>query len=53
MKALSLLNQLLKDKQVVVPMSLMCTFLRVCEAAGVVCYGGAFSEDFNSQLFYL
>lgn len=47
-----LVSQLVSRKQVLVPMAWVCIFVSVCDAAGVVCYGGAFTNDMEYQFFY-
>lgn len=52
MGAIEKVKELENNKQTFVGFDMVCQFLRVCEAVGVVACGGAFANDMSGQWFY-
>jgi len=50
---LALVSELQSKKIVCVPMTSVCAFVLLCNTLQIDCYGGALSNDFTSQYFYI
>lgn len=50
---LALVSELQAKKIVCVPMTLVCYFVVLCNTLQIDCCGGALSNDFSSQYFYI
>ena len=52
-KLIALVREMQEKKSVLVPLFAVAMFVQTCHCMGQTCYGGAFTNDMESQFFYV